>query len=182
MAGTLKEAFAAVLAGLQSLAQNDSRETPVDRLGALAYAQHESELASLGVDLIALKFAHREASRGPAALNLACVLAWKRNRLDLSANECLKVARWAIGEWLNQNCIACRGAKESPAQTGVEGPQRMTLCPTCSGSGLRIWSDQERSDGLGGQYDKPLDIAHKYIGAAEAQAVRRGREMLERWP
>jgi Zn finger protein HypA/HybF involved in hydrogenase expression len=178
---TFKELLSLALGGLQSLANNDTREMPVDRIGAAAYAQTSSELASLGVDLIALKYANREASRDTAAHKLALVLGWRSNRLDLNSGQLLKVARWAIGEWLNHSCMACKGAKEAPAFENVEGQQPMQACPTCQGTGLRIWTDEERNIGLGGKYGKPLDTAHKFIGAAEAQAVRGAKQMLERW-
>ena len=182
----MKEAFAAALAGFQSLAANDSREMPVDRLGALAYCQRldapeQSALASLGVDLIALKYAQREASKEPAAAKLAGVLCWERNRLFLTYRKGLKISRWAIGEWIQEQCITCRGAKEVPAGENIEGAQRMKICPSCSGSGLTKWTDMERTEALGAPHGRPLGVAHGYIGYAVSEAVRGAKQMLERW-
>lgn len=181
----MREALISVLGGFQSLATSDHRERPIDRLGALAYTQigedGRSYLASLGVDLMCVKFAQRASSREPAVLKLAVVLGWRANRLKLSANKLEIIARWSIGEWLNLACLHCRGAKEIPVQLGLEGAQPTKECPTCAGTGLNRWTDSERSQALNGDYNQAIDIAHKYIGAAVSEAERGAGRMLEHW-
>lgn len=187
----VREALISALGGYQSLAASDHAERPVDRLGALAYAQlcadgtvggdAKSFLASLGVDLICVKFANLASSREPAALKLAVVLNWRANRLKLSAAKLETVARWAIGEWVNSACLTCKGAKAMPVELGVEGAQPMMECPTCHGSGLMRWTDEERLQALGGDFNKPIELAHQYIGAAVSEAERGAALMLERW-
>ena len=181
----MKESLVAVLSGYQSLGHDDSRERPVDRLGALAYAQigpdGDSFLASLGVDLYCLKYAAREDSREPAAAKLASVLGWERNKLHLSYKQCLKISRWAIGEWVYENCIACGGTKEVPNHQDISGAQPMKPCEDCLATGLRKWTDSERVQALGRAHGKPLGVAHAYIGASVAEAIRGAKKMLEHW-
>lgn len=178
----MRQILAAVLAGFQSLGSDESRERPVDRLGALAYAALESELASLGVDLIAFKYGHRAASKAPAEAKLALLLAMPRNRLGLSAKQCSRVARHAVTEYLIDFCPVCRGAKEVPDRSGLEGTQPMKPCDGCGGTGVRRWSDSERSEALGGgDFGRALGLAHGYISKGAALAVSGAVRMLERW-
>ena len=177
----MREAFAAVLAGFQSLGHDDCRERPIDRLGALAYAQKNSELASLGVDLIALKYSGREASREPAAQKLADILGWSSNKLKLDERTRLAIARWAITEWVKECCPTCMGTREMPNQQDVDGAQPMKPCTDCGASGLRKWTDKERERVLGEDYGKALGLAHAHIGAAAAEAIRGAKRMLERY-
>lgn len=177
----MKAALAAVLAGFQGLGADESRERPVDRLGAMAYAGLESQLASLGVDLIAFKYGHRAASKPRAEAQLAVILGWRSTRLDLSARQCSRVAKHAIVEWMIDMCPTCSGAQEIRDQSGVEGLQRMKPCPECYQTGLRRWSDQERVEALGGDFNKALDRAHFFISKASAYAVSGAARMLERW-
>lgn len=192
----MKGVMALVLAGLQGLGSDESRERPVDRLTAMGAIQAAragevariSELNSLGIDLIAFKFGKRESSKQAAEEKLADVLAWLdakgKSYWGLRSRDprhLLKIAAWAIREWDVDYCPSCRGAKEiSFYGEGFEGPQRMTICPDCRGTGKRRYSDGERADALGDANSRALAIAAGIIGQAEGQAVRHAREKLGR--
>lgn len=189
----MKQVLAGVLGGFQSLQANDVREVPVDRLTALAASQvaraKEAErtaaLCSLGVDLIRFKLAHIPGAKADAEDKLCAVLSWKNAEsmsswnLKVSAGRRYAVARWAIQEWAIDVCPSCLGAKEMKAHD-IEGAQPMLICVTCSGTGKRRYSDQERLDALGGEFDRAMNIAHGIIGRAEQLAVQRAKELLER--
>jgi hypothetical protein len=190
----MKQALALSLAGFQGLGHSDSRERPVDRVGAagaiqIARATEEMQnafLCSLGVDLIAFKFGNRASSRADAIDRLAIALAWPRLHLHLRPRERTKVAAWTVQEWAIDMCPICHGAKEIPDRgVELEGRQPMKPCPPttgCGGTGKRRYSDAERSEALGGNFDKAMAEAHGLIGRAEDLAVRTARQMLERWP
>lgn len=189
----MKQALALSLAGFQGLGGDDSRERPVDRVAAAGAiqirhaleAKFNSELRSLGVDLIAFKFGNRASSKADAEDKLAIAIA-HFPKLRLSAKERTKIAKWAVQEWAIDMCPMCHGAKEVPDSRGIEieGRQPMKPCPPtngCGGTGKRRYSDAERMEALGAQFDRALSEAHGLIGRAEDLAVRAAKEMLERW-
>lgn len=200
----MKESLVSVLTGLQSLAPDDSREKPVDRLHALGCAQrttiydHElkefidvgraAHLCSLGTDLIAFKYAHRAESHWPAIVGLSEALAWRNPRFPLKLRDGQRssVARWAVQEWVINFCPSCSGKGEIPDHSieGLEGRQPMKPCQTCAGTGLRRYDDNERREALGDleHLERGLSVAHDLIGKAERLAVRTAKELLERWP
>lgn len=184
----MKQSLVTVLAGYQSLGYDDSREKPVDRLMAMMNATKRSELASVGKDLIAFKYANRAESRGPAVEGLADALEWPRLRLGLNTSNRFRVAGWAVHEWTIDFCPACQGKAEIPAhvelQEGLEGRQPMVPCGACAGTGKRRYSDQERTAALGDLrlLERGLMEAHCLIGSAERLAVNLAAEILEKWP
>lgn len=181
----MKQSLAVTLAGLQGLGSTDDhRERPVDRLGALALAQskrgdeaaRESFMCSLGADLIAFKFANRAGSQDDAIDKLSILL---RN-LKLKASQRDKVARQAVMEFCISFCLTCRGSKEIPNYADHSGAQPMKACPSCDGTGLRRYSDAERTEAMGEAFSKSMEEAHRLLGWAESLAVRLVRERLER--
>lgn len=189
----MKEALVAVLAGFQSLEHDDARERPIDRLMALMNASQRSQLASVGKDLIAFKYANRAEYHDPAIQGLADALDWPRLRLDprirlnLTAPNRLKIAGWAVHEWTIDFCAACSGRGEVPAhaelQQGLDGRQPMLTCPTCSGTRKRRYSDQERAEALGDMRgaERAMSHAHGLIGAAESLAITLAAEIARNW-
>lgn len=189
----MKEALAGVLGGFQSLGSDDSCERPVDRLGALGVigrqigraedAARDATLCALGVDLIAFKLGKRESSRPDAEDMLFAILGWqtrdRKSTWGIKANgrERLRIAKWAISEWANENCVPCTGTGIAIDDRGVSRG-----CPACGGMKKRRYTESERWTALGGQFDKAMAAAHGIIGRAEFMAVRHGKEMLERWP
>lgn len=179
----MKEALAGVLGGFQSLGSDDSCERPVDRLGALAAIQirradtsaAESFMASLGVELVAFKFAQRSSSRADAEDKLAIILSWPQWKLKLTRLNRTRVACWAIAEWVEDYCKPCTGTGISVDVRGV-----VRGCPECGGTKKRRYSDAERAK-AGAGYDKAMSQAHGIIGRSEDLAVRGAKRMLERW-
>lgn len=189
----MKIAFAGVLGGLQSLAHDESREKPIDRLGALAAAQisrskdteRTAALCTLGVDLIRFKFARIAAARLDAEDQLAVAMTWRHKADDLSSREQRKVACWAVQEWAGDLCPprpkGCGGAKEVPDHDlEREGTQPMRSCPVCRGTGMRLWTDAERVEAMGHSFAVAMSEAHALIAWAESLAVQRGRDQCER--
>jgi hypothetical protein len=192
----MKGAIVAALGGFQNLDSDEARERPIDRIAAMGAAQiaraeeceQEAIICSLGVDLIRFKFAGVERAEADAQDQLAGILAWVRWWKPFpvpGARDLDVVATWAVHEWRNDKCPqrpkGCGGALEVPAHDGVDGAQRMQVCPICRGTGLRRWSDQERLEGMGQAFDQAMSRAHAIIHYAESLALRRGKEQTERW-
>jgi hypothetical protein len=195
----VKEAFIGVLTGLQGLGDGIT-ERPVDRLGAMGMAarrvpdqdragnqtargQHacrEATLCALGKDLIAFKGANRASAKADAEDVLAALLA-SYSGIGLKGRQRLIVARQAVMEFAIDMCPSCSGARKTPDHEGVEGTQPTSECLPCHGTGKRRYSDAERTAAMGRSFDKAMDKAHELIATAEALAVRRAKEMLERW-
>lgn len=198
----MKIALAVALGGALGMGSDDSRERPVDRVGAAGWSgrtvgmsergSHEmrlAKLASLGVDLIAYKFGRRQLSGPAAESKLVAILAWPHwwtgGKYSLTDAEADAVALWSIHEWVEDKCAprphGCGGAREVPAEQGIDGAQRMILCSQCNGTGKRRWKDEERMGAMGKAFPDAMDKAHQIIAEAEALATRRCRELLERW-
>lgn len=191
----MKEAFAGVLAGFQGLGNDDSRERPIDRLGALGAIQIKREeqgargkqadrtaaLSALGVRLIAFKFGNCASSKADAEDMLASFIAWPTWDLKTKARQRPVIARQALMEHAIDFCPSCKGAKQVPDVENVEGKQPMTPCLPCDATGKRRYTDQERAAAMGQAFAREMDVAHRILGWAEALAVRGGKELLERW-
>jgi len=170
--------------------EDEWRERPIDRLHALACAQvigtsRQSKLSSLGVSLIALKAANRPDEYNRAISRLAECLEWCKPRP--SSLMRVNVSRQAIMEHCVDFCPACKGTGEVRAEDGIDGAQRMKVCPECGGHGKRRYSDEERRVNLlleAKDYRKGAALmadAMGYIAAAEDQAIRTAARLLERW-
>lgn len=207
----MREAFAGVLGGLQSLGHDDACERPVDRLGALGTAARtgpdedlngnlvarssdalrQAKLASLGVDLVAFKDARRALSQVDAIRALAEILLWTTwwtgRKVGINEHQAVKVAGWAVREWAEDRCQprpnGCGGAREVPsAAAEQDGRQPTMICSQCHGSGRRRWTDEERTNAMGEAFAVPMSHAHRIMAFAESLALRRGMELVERWP
>ena len=189
----MREALAKSLSGPVNL-DEQAHERPVDRLHALASSQIEranrtaraSKLASLGVSLIALKHANRADEYARAVERLADLLILARPK----KSELFRVtiSRQAIMEHCIDLCPCCKGAGEIPAQDGLDGAQRMKVCPECGGHGKSRYTDEERRVNLllkAEEYNmgaRFMAEAMGLIAEAEDQAIRSARQLLERWP
>lgn len=192
----MRAALASVLAGFQGLEHDDSREKPVDRLGALGLIQRKRDqegekgkavdrdaaLASLGVDLIRFKFSNCADARPDAIDKLAGVMSWRSWGLELTRRERSVVSAWAVQEWAIDLCPTCAAAGEVPdCSPEIEGARPMKRCSDCKGTGKRRYSDEERAEAMGATYEDAMSKAHEIIGRAEASALEGARRMLERW-
>lgn len=152
--------------------------------------EREAIIASLGVDLLRYKWAGVDRAGPDAELQLCAILAWpkwwKGGKVGLKPGQREIVACWAIHEWANQSCPprpdGCGGKGEVPAAGhSIDGTQPMRPCPVCSGTTRRRWKDEERLEAMGDLYGEGMGQAHRIIATAEALALRRGKELLERW-
>jgi len=197
----VKESLAHALSGPVSLAEDEWRERPVDRLHALASSQiangvrteREAILAALGKSWIALRDAMRTDEMPEVLSGLIACLMWSRPRPTAKAAEL--VARWIIIERVHENCPTCKGRKEIPdsdkmggrALEAGAGAIPMRECPECHGTGKHVYSNRERIEGMGinagelHKYQKLLFDAEMWLTQAESQAVRSTMRLLERW-
>ena len=185
----MKEALAHALSGPISLAEDEWRERPVDRLHALAAAQsacgrtaREAALSALGVSLIALKAANRADEYARSVDRLAHMMRKIKPRPSLELR--IRIARQAVHEHIVDFCGTCQGRGEIPDQEGLEGAQRMKPCPECGGHGKRRYSDSERLEIVGceARYCGAwIADAMALISEAESEAVRTANRLLERW-
>ena len=132
--GDLRAVIAAAI-NASDLSPSDLRETHVDRIGALAFAD------ALGGALWALKWGG-DAKAHPRALALLSH-ASKRVCDDRKMRE--KLCRAALSEWLDDLCRKC-GGRGGIGATSVS-PARQ--CHVCEGSGRRQISEAWRARELG---------------------------------
>lgn len=107
---------------LQASLESGPVECPVDRIAAFSRAPR------LGTLLWRLKWGFD-----------ATVYKLTIKLLAEEAHTSLKMAEMLIREWLNPNCEACGGARET-----ILGDRRI-LCPKCQGLGLKRYSDHSRA-------------------------------------
>lgn len=125
----------AVALNASDLSASDLRETAIDRIGALAFAD------PLGARLWALKWAN-DASAFDRALGLLSQRS-KRAARDVIMRR--KLCRMAIEEWLYDLCLTCGGRGIRVATEFA--PVRH--CEACDGSGRRQPSELGRARALG---------------------------------
>lgn len=140
----LRELVAAAI-NSSNLAPCDIRETNVDRIGALAFAD------PLGGALWAIKYAG-EARAFKDVLDLL-VRRSKRVCGDF------KICRTALVEWLDDLCNACGGRGSLLASDTA--PVRQ--CETCHGSGKRKVSEVWRARELGLDREQYLRCEPRYV-------------------
>lgn len=113
------------------LSQSDIRETSIDRIGALAFAD------ALGAVLWALKWAGEARAYAPSVH----ILSVRSRRLCVDPEMRAKLCRAGLLEWLDDLCHACGGRRMVVATDA--SPVR--TCTVCDGSGKRRHSDQWRA-------------------------------------
>ena len=165
MAVDLRQLVAAALHS-SDLGDDPTRETPLDRILAMAHADR------LGGLLWRLRLANDAAAFAPATLIVSRRLRRgtdRRSRAEIFD----RVAARAVQEWLDDLCRVCLGrgklvAKDTPVATHV--------CVRCSGTGRRRHSDAERARAIGLSMDAArkwtpkFALAHEIIADADAGA------------
>lgn len=151
-----------------SLEWDDTHETQVDRVAAMAGGSH------LGSYLLRI----REGAQPEWAHRAMLILAHrviKRHHLSRSIAE--KIAAQALVEWTYPHCPDCGGARE------VMGEKIRILCPSCKGTGVRRWTDTERKEYIGawgGRVEQGLSFVLAEITSATGGIVYAARVRLER--
>lgn len=151
--------------GSGDLSADPNRETPADRIGAMAFSDH------LGSALWRLKWGNDE-EQAQAALALLSRRVARRN--GDSPALVRRICSIALAEWLDDLCRHCSGR----GHMAVEGtPHTKAACPKCSGTGANKPSEMARIRALGMRdvsgYRKLVqrfDRAHARISEADTQA------------
>lgn len=156
------------------LSQSDIVESAVDRIGALAFSD------ALGGALWSIKYAgdRRSWSKAQAVLSLRSKrIAPERHIRSVLCNLCLI-------EYVDENCRACGGRRFIlAAQTSVAH-----VCTTCSGTGLRRYSDLWRMREMGldrhayGRWEQKFAAVHRKIADADTQVWHDLSEQLGHVP
>lgn len=153
------------------LSPSDLRETDVDRLAALAFAD------PLGAALWRIKWGGDKNS-----LPRATALLVRNSRhvcSDRTMRHRLCVA--ALNEWLDERCRRCRGRGHLAAT--ATAPVR--LCQPCGGTGKARRSDANRARGLGlelsvyRKWERRFAAVQSIIVDAELRAFRDIRRQLK---
>lgn len=153
------------------------RESPIDRVGALARA------SDLGRALWHLKYAN-DATAAPGAFKHLLRKAQRRTKVykhhaefELLKNVCTMV----IHEWLNPQCSACGGGGEF-----VDEEKKLRVaCQVCSGVGKKRFSDGERMAQLNiepsiyRRWEGHIASVWTCLSSADAQAGATCRQQLE---
>jgi hypothetical protein len=161
-----------VAAALNSsdLSHSDIRETHIDRIGALAFAN------ALGAALWALKWAG-EARAYPRSVYL---LSIRSRRICAEPVMRERLCHAGLLEWLDDLCHACGGRRMVVAE------QVKRICTVCDGSGKRRHSDLWRARQLGlepkayRKWEPKFTAVQRKIFDAESQAWRDVAEQLGR--
>ncbi len=148
------------------------RETDVDRIGALAFAD------ALGAALLALKDA-MDARAYPRALALLV-----RDSRAVCGDRAMrtKLCKLALDEWVFDLCDRCHGRGHLVATTVAPGRP----CTFCGGSGKRQPSDARRANKLGldvrayRKWETRYNAVQNRIAAAESLARWQIASQLER--
>ena len=189
------EALAVALAGYTSLSEAANGSIrPVDRLHALGMgqryreAQREAALICLGGDLIRYSRSRVDSAQGDCVEKLASLLHKGRPETRMA------VAIQAIHEFHAPACQICKGRTDATGIFSVpdppegweegDGPVPMRVCPSCNGTGMRRWTDADRSHALGTNAKRLRDqFADAYILISEAiwLAEQAGMRLVNRW-
>lgn len=152
----------AIALNSSDLSHSDLRETDIDRIGALAFAD------DLGVALLATKWASDWRAYWRA--NDLLVHRTKRHCADFRMRKV--ICRTALLEWLDDSCTVC-GGRGSLAATNIS-PARQ--CHICDGSGKRKISELWRAAQLGvdvtvyQKWEPRYNAVQRRIVDAETQA------------
>ena len=131
----LRELWAAAVTSTH-LEQSTERESAIDRIGAAAFGP------ALGGVLWRIRYAGEAHMAHTALTMLAGNLRRRWNVHPKSTAHVMvtRVAKQAMREWYHPQCRTCLGRAEV-----VSGDLHL-VCPTCNGSGVHPYSDQERRD------------------------------------
>ena len=141
-----REAVAAV--GLAQMFAHHIRQTE-DANRAMRQARY----VSLGMTTLALKNGNRSGLWKRAVADVASELILSRHTTTDKMAE--SVARATLHEHIIDMCPTCQGKKETPDHDlpNLLGVQPMKMCGTCTGTGTRTYTNEERVTALNGQVE-----------------------------
>jgi len=156
------------------LSQSAIVESAIDRIGALAFSD------AFGGELWSLKYAGdaRSWSRALALLSLRC------RRVAPERTIRVRLCRLCLFEWLDDACRTCGGRRFLVANPNAAAHS----CTTCSGTGLRRYSDLWRMREMGldrhayRRWEQKFAAVHRKITDADAQVWHDLAEQLGHVP
>lgn len=163
------EHLATSLSG-SDLSWTEGKTKPVEYVAAMSAATR------LGSDIFRAADHDAHAMRR-AVLQLMSLAAKKlgRNKLSITRAQAQTLAAAAILELINPYCTTCGGARE------IMGEKIKVICPTCSGIGVRRYTDSERAKIVGvkpedwhkheRRYRVFIEIASQHYVAAPIKAI-----------
>lgn len=163
------EHLAASLSG-SDLSWTEGKTKPVEYVAAMSAATR------LGSDIFRAADNDAHAMRR-AVLQLMSLAAKKlgRNKLSITSAQAQTLAAAAILELIHPYCTTCGGARE------IMGEKIKVICPTCSGIGVRRYTDSERAKIVGvkpedwhkheRRYRVFIEIASQHYVAAPIKAI-----------
>ena len=163
------EHLATSLSG-SDLSWSEGKTKPVEYVAAMSAATR------LGSDIFRAADHDAHAMRR-AVLQLMSLAAKKlgRNKLSITSAQAQTLAAAAILELINPYCTTCGGARE------IMGEKIKVICPTCSGIGVRRYTDSERAKIVGvkpedwhkheRRYRVFIEIASQHYVAALIKAI-----------
>ena len=163
------EHLATSLSG-SDLSWTEGKTKPVEYVAAMSAATR------LGSDIFRAADHDAHAMRR-AVLQLMSLAAKKlgRNKLSITSAQAQTLAAAAILELINPYCTTCGGARE------IMGEKIKVICPTCSGIGVRRYTDSERAKIVGvkpedwhkheRRYRVFIEIASQHYVAALIKAI-----------
>ncbi len=174
----LRELWAAAVTSTH-LEQSTERESAIDRIGAAAFGP------ALGGVLWRIRYAGETHMAHTALTMLAGNLRRRWNVHPKSTAHVMvpRVAKQAMREWYHPQCRTCLGRAEV-----VTGDLHL-ICPTCHGSGVHPYSDQERRDACMGPgaegeswavWERRLHEAVQMVRSADTATAMAMRQQLER--
>lgn len=174
----LRELWAAAVTSTH-LEQSTERESAIDRIGAAAFGP------ALGGVLWRIRYAGETHMAHTALTMLAGNLRRRWNVHPKSTAHVMvhRVAKQAMREWYHPQCRTCLGRAEV-----VSGDLHL-VCPTCNGSGVHPYSDQERRDACMGPgaegeswavWERRLHEAVQMVRSADTATAMAMRQQLER--
>jgi hypothetical protein len=154
----LREAYAAT--GYASLEWDDNHEKAVDRVAAAGKA------SKLGMDLWRCKYMNSSVAYHAVSKGL---LALFKARYPAEATPIAwKCVEEALSEFLGPACASCNGAKEMILD------ELRIECQTCKGTGIRRYSDRDRSGRM------RVSMAHVRILSGKLEWLGRELGSLDR--
>lgn len=156
------------------LSQSDIIEAAIDRIGALAFSD------ALGSALWSLKYAG-DARSWPRAL---AILALRCKRIAPQRKIRARLCHLCLVEWVDENCRTCGGRRYIIASNMTPTHH----CTTCSGTGVRRYSDIWRMREMGldrhayRRWERKFAAVHQKISDSDAQVWHDMGEQLGHVP
>jgi len=172
-----------------------------DKIAGIAFAclkdsKDKEEMSELGFELIKYKYVYsmlhmkdNERLLNSLIRKMGVLINKRLNYVkNIKARKFLNIniSRMALIDYIKDNCPACNGSGEKTLENGLEGPQPMTKCEQCDGSGnsngLNVNETLKECINLSNKYyeeeidieklSRTYDISQAIIKSAESKAIK----------